>query len=135
MIQQNKAIKSLIIIVIILSIAPIVASVVTPQTSAGLEHTVAIKSDGTLWAWGCNNNGQLGLGHTTTPITSPTFVTALDTTDTTAPTITISIPQEGQSYNTSTVSLNVTTDESIDTWQYNINGTGKYWISIGQFHY
>lgn len=28
--------------------------------SAGLEHGVALKSDGTVWAWGRNNNGQLG---------------------------------------------------------------------------
>jgi len=30
--------------------------------SAGKEHTVAIKSDGTLWAWGGNQYGQLGDG-------------------------------------------------------------------------
>jgi alpha-tubulin suppressor-like RCC1 family protein len=28
----------------------------------GVYHTVAIRSDGTLWTWGYNNNGQLGLG-------------------------------------------------------------------------
>ena len=28
----------------------------------GLWHTVAIKKNGTLWAWGKNNYGQLGVG-------------------------------------------------------------------------
>ena len=28
-------------------------------------HVVAVKSDGTVWAWGANNNGQLGDGTTT----------------------------------------------------------------------
>ncbi|MCL1893392.1 MAG: hypothetical protein FWG02_04030 [Holophagaceae bacterium] len=31
---------------------------------AGNSHTVAIKSDGSLWAWGINSSGQLGDGTT-----------------------------------------------------------------------
>ena len=32
----------------------------TPQIAAGYSHTVALKSDGTVWAWGNNSYGQLG---------------------------------------------------------------------------
>ena len=32
--------------------------------SAGYRHVVALRSDGTLWAWGFNGYGQLGDGNT-----------------------------------------------------------------------
>ncbi len=32
--------------------------------AAGSNHTVALKTDGTLWAWGLNTSGQLGDGTT-----------------------------------------------------------------------
>ena len=54
-------------------IAPALASAVTPQVAAGGSHTLAIKSDGTLWAWGYNVYGQLGLGNKT-QMTSPVQV-------------------------------------------------------------
>ena len=34
------------------------------MVSTGWGHTVAIKKDGTLWAWGYNGAGQLGDGTT-----------------------------------------------------------------------
>ena len=34
------------------------------QASCGLNHTAAIKTDGTLWCWGHNNYGQLGINST-----------------------------------------------------------------------
>jgi rubredoxin len=41
------------------------------QVAAGYSHTTAIKTDGTLWTWGNNNNGQLGdstISHRSSPI-------------------------------------------------------------------
>jgi hypothetical protein len=35
------------------------------SVSAGDHHTAAVKEDGTLWAWGRNTEGQLGLGNST----------------------------------------------------------------------
>jgi len=49
------------------------------QVSCGNYHTVATKTDGTLWTWGRNNNGQLGAFDTTdrcTPII--TFIGGVD---------------------------------------------------------
>ena len=34
------------------------------QVSGGVQHTAAIKTDGTLWTWGLNTSGQLGDGTT-----------------------------------------------------------------------
>ncbi len=36
-----------------------------PVLAAGHYHTLAIQKDGSLWAWGRNDYGQLGLGDTT----------------------------------------------------------------------
>ena len=46
------------------------------QVSAGGGYGLAITSGGTLWAWGANEHGQLGIG-TTTQLTTPIQVTSL----------------------------------------------------------
>lgn len=47
--------------------------------SAGSDHTLALKGDGTVWAWGYNKNGQLGTGSATgeSPIQIPAQVPGL----------------------------------------------------------
>ena len=34
------------------------------SVAAGGSHSLALKTDGSLWAWGCNGCGQLGDGTT-----------------------------------------------------------------------
>lgn len=38
------------------------ATATVPMVVAGYAHTVALKADGTVWAWGDNSYGQLGIG-------------------------------------------------------------------------
>ena len=40
------------------------------SVSCGFEHTAAIKTDGSLWVWGRNSYGSLGINNTT-PISTP----------------------------------------------------------------
>ena len=41
------------------------------QVSCGHYHTAAIKTDGTLWTWGRNDNGQMGINIVVTAFESP----------------------------------------------------------------
>ena len=73
----------------------------------------AIKTDGTLWTWGANNNGQLGLGNTTT-YSSPKQVGALTTW--------ASIAATGQAA-TATFIGAIKTDGTLWTW--GVNNVGQ----------
>src|SRR5882724_7537036 len=44
---------------------------ISGKLAAGQNHSVALESDGTVWAWGSNASGQLGIG-TTDASTHPT---------------------------------------------------------------
>ena len=44
------------------------------SVECGNNHTAAIKTDGTLWTWGRNNLGQLGVNDTTTRSTPVTTI-------------------------------------------------------------
>lgn len=46
--------------------------------SAGIKHSLALKSDGTVWAWGRNWEGQLGNGTTTHKRNDPAQVKGLE---------------------------------------------------------
>ena len=45
--------------------------------SAGYDHVLMLASDGNVYAWGNNSNGQLGTTATDTPVTAPTLVAEL----------------------------------------------------------
>ena len=42
--------------------------------SAGINHAIAVKKDGTVWAWGSNTYGQLGIGSTGSYYSTPVKV-------------------------------------------------------------
>ena len=73
--------------------------------ASGFSHNLAIKNDGTLWAWGDNSKGECGTGNTNSPITTPTQIG----TDTDWKTI-----SGGNLY-----SVAIKTDGTLWAWGYN----------------
>ncbi len=65
------------ILAMLLWFFPATAQSAIPQATAGFNHTLLLKSDGTVWAWGNNTYGQLGNG-TTTSSSMPVQVVGLN---------------------------------------------------------
>ncbi len=77
------------------------------SVAAGWYHSMGVRSDGTLWAWGLNERGQLGLGDNVTR-NSPTRVgTATNWT----------AVSTGQDH-----SLGLSSDRTLWAWGYNLDG-------------
>ena len=86
----------------------------TPMISAGFRHTVALKNDGTVWAWGHNTSGQLGDG-TRTNHSTPVQVQNLNS---------VTAISAGQDY---TIALR--SDGTV--WAWGSNASGK--LGVGGF--
>ena len=74
---------------------------------AGISHTVAVKVDGTLWAWGSNGAGQLGIGGTANRYTPTQVGTARNWASVAA----------GGGH-----SVGIRTDGTLWAWGYNARG-------------
>ncbi|HHT9160060.1 MAG TPA: hypothetical protein ACFYEH_09370 [Candidatus Brocadiaceae bacterium] len=50
---------------LVLTVTSALSASTTPQIACGYYHSIALNSDGTVWAWGSNGYGQFGDGTTT----------------------------------------------------------------------
>jgi alpha-tubulin suppressor-like RCC1 family protein len=59
---RNSVFKTIVLALVLLVSISITARAegITPSVAAGTDFSVALKKDGTVWAWGKNNYGQLG---------------------------------------------------------------------------
>jgi alpha-tubulin suppressor-like RCC1 family protein len=55
----------------------ITGTVATGRVVAGGDHTLAVRADGLVWAWGMNGSGQAGQGTTASPQVLPRVVAGL----------------------------------------------------------
>ncbi len=79
--------------------------------AAGYAHVLALKTDGTVWSWGSNANGQLGLGSTTT-VDTPTQIPGLSNV--------VAVAATGWEYGSQ--SFAVKADGTVWAWGYNNSG-------------
>ncbi|MCI9086478.1 MAG: hypothetical protein HFE51_08695, partial [Clostridia bacterium] len=52
-----------VVSIIELSVKQKASDVAVPQVATGTNHMIALKADGTVWTWGNNQYGQLGVGY------------------------------------------------------------------------
>ncbi|XP_032396195.1 probable E3 ubiquitin-protein ligase HERC1 isoform X7 [Etheostoma spectabile] len=57
-------------------VVPSLEGLFIEDIAVGCEHVLALSSTGDVYAWGCNSEGQLGLGHSN-PVKEPTLITTL----------------------------------------------------------
>ncbi|XP_029920656.1 probable E3 ubiquitin-protein ligase HERC1 isoform X2 [Myripristis murdjan] len=57
-------------------VVPALEGLFIEDIAVGCEHALALSSTGDVYAWGCNSEGQLGLGHSNL-VKEPTLITAL----------------------------------------------------------
>ncbi|KAM9735317.1 putative E3 ubiquitin-protein ligase HERC1 isoform 5-T6 [Menidia menidia] len=57
-------------------VVPSLEGLFIEDIAVGCEHVLALSSTGDVYAWGCNSEGQLGLGHSN-PVKEPILITAL----------------------------------------------------------
>jgi alpha-tubulin suppressor-like RCC1 family protein len=120
-------------------IPSMVGSIATAsQIAGGWDHTLAIKSDGTLWAWGLNGVGQLGDGTSITRYTPVQIGTDNTWISVTAGYVhTIALKSSGTLWAWGQNSIgqlgDATTTNRISPVQI---GTDNTWISVksGRFH-
>ena len=87
--------------------------VASPMVAAGAGHTIALRYDGTVWAWGYNGNGELGQGNTTS-VYSPVQVKSADGNSYLTDIIEIAA---GSNHN-----LALAKDGTVWSWGYNYHG-------------
>lgn len=87
------------------------------KIAAGDMHSVAIKSDGTVWAWGDNTFGQLGLGYETPSTALPVIPGAVGT-----PTKVLNITNATKVVSNGFQSLALTSGGTVWGWGWNGNG-------------
>ena len=84
------------------------------DVSAGIHHALVIKSDGSLWGFGTNETGRLGLGHTSGAIGA--WYAANDPQKIMDDVVSVSVDSRGL------VSAAIKTDGSLWVWGSNHNG-------------